>query len=40
MLLALARVELRARRNAKAVAAMVGFGSAAAFFRVYSRSFG
>jgi AraC-like DNA-binding protein len=38
--LSLARVELRAGRSVKSVAAIVGFGSAAAFSRAYSRRFG
>ncbi|TPQ48711.1 AraC family transcriptional regulator [Prosthecomicrobium hirschii] len=38
--LALGRAELHAGRSVKSVAAMVGFGSAAAFSRAYSRKFG
>lgn len=38
--LSLGRAELRAGRSVKSVAAMVGFGSAAAFSRAYSRKFG
>ncbi len=38
--LALARVELRSGRSVKYAAAVVGFGSAAAFSRAYSRTFG
>jgi AraC-like DNA-binding protein len=38
--LALGRAELRSGRSVKSVAAMVGFGSAAAFSRAFSRKFG
>jgi AraC-like DNA-binding protein len=38
--LALGRRELRAGRSVKAVAARVGFGSAAAFSRAFSRKYG
>lgn len=38
--LALGRAKLRAGRSVKSVAAEVGFGSAAAFSRAYSRKFG
>lgn len=38
--LALGRVELQAGRSAKVVSAAVGFGSAAAFSRAYSRHYG
>ena len=38
--LALGRAELRAGQSVKSVAAKVGFGSAAAFSRAYSRKFG
>lgn len=38
--LALGRAKLRAGRSVKSVAAGVGFGSAAAFSRAYSRKFG
>ena len=38
--LALGRAKLRSGRSVKAVAAMVGFGSAAAFSRAFSRKFG
>jgi transcriptional regulator GlxA family with amidase domain len=38
--LSLGRAELGAGRSVKSVAAIVGFGSAAAFSRAYSRKFG
>jgi AraC-like DNA-binding protein len=38
--LALGRAQLRSGRSVKVVAAMVGFGSAAAFSRAFSRKFG
>jgi transcriptional regulator GlxA family with amidase domain len=38
--LTLARVELRAGRSVKSVAARVGFGSAASFSRAFSRKYG
>lgn len=38
--LALGRVELRSGRSAKVAAALVGFGSAAAFSRAYLRQYG
>jgi AraC-like DNA-binding protein len=38
--LALGRAELRSGRSVKSVAAIVGFGSAAAFSRAFSRRFG